>query len=68
MHKLIARLVSRLPLDLRELCHHFLLRVIDLEALSLEADVPRYLGQFAGVLIMISCLRAMGALLFPPPP
>ncbi len=68
MHKLIAQLVSRLPLDFRVLCHHFLLRVIDLEALSLEADVPRYLGQFAGVLIMISSMRALGALFFPPPP
>jgi hypothetical protein len=32
------------------------LRVIDLEALSIQADVVRFLGQFAGVLIMISLL------------
>jgi hypothetical protein len=59
---------EKLPLEFRVLCAQFLLRVVDLEALSIEADVPRFLGQFAGVLIMISCMRALGALWFPPPP
>jgi len=68
MHKLIERLIARIPLPFRVLLNQFLLRVVDLEALSIEADVPRFLGQFAGVLIMISCMRAIGALFFPPPP
>jgi hypothetical protein len=42
--------------------------VVDLEALSIEADIPRFLGQFAGILIFISLMRALGALWFPPPP
>jgi hypothetical protein len=61
MHKLIDKLVSRLPLDFRVLCRQFLLRVIDLEALSIQADVVRFLGQFAGVLIMISIISAIGS-------
>src|SRR5579872_2341568 len=68
MPRLIERLIARIPLPFRVLHHQFLLRVIDLEALSIEEDVPRFLGQFAGILIMISCMRALGALLFPPPP
>jgi len=36
----------------------FVLRVIDLEALSIDADIPRFLGQFAGVLIMFSFIHA----------
>ena len=68
MPSLIERLIARIPLQVRVLHRQFLLRVIDLEALSIEADVPRFLGQFAGILIMISCMRALGALLFPPPP
>jgi hypothetical protein len=64
----IDRLIARIPLTFRVLHRQFLLRVIDLEALSIEADVPRFLGQFAGILIMISCMRALGALMFPPPP
>jgi hypothetical protein len=36
----------------------FLLRVIDIEALSMDADIPRFLGQFAGVLIMFSFIHA----------
>jgi hypothetical protein len=68
MPKLIERLIARIPLQFRVLYRQFLLRVIDLEALSIQADVPQFLGQFAGVLIMISCLRAMGTLFFPPPP
>jgi hypothetical protein len=58
----LRRLTDRLPLQFRVLYKQFLLRVIDLEALSIEADVPRFLGQFAGVLILISVLRAIGLL------
>lgn len=68
MPNLIARLIERIPLPVRVLHRQFLLRVIDLEALSIEADVPSFLGQFAGILILISCMRALGALFFPPPP
>ncbi|HET7346256.1 MAG TPA: hypothetical protein VFJ10_02945, partial [Acidobacteriaceae bacterium] len=39
-----------------------MLRVVDLEALSMQADVPRLLGQFAGVLILISVFQAIGFL------
>jgi hypothetical protein len=61
MRNVIDKLISRLPLDFRVLCRQFLLRVIDLEALSIQADVVRFLGQFAGVLIMISLLSSLGA-------
>jgi hypothetical protein len=57
----MRKLISRLPLSFRVLYGQFLLRVIDLEALSIEADIPRFLGQFAGVLIMISLLQVLGA-------
>ena len=65
---LIERYAARLPREFRVLHRQFLLRVIDLEALSLEADVPAYLGQFAGILIMLSLCHALGLLWFPPPP
>lgn len=68
MPKLLAAIAERLPFEFRVLHRQFLLRVVDLEALSIEADIPRFLGQFAGILIMISLLRALGALAFPPPP
>ena len=45
------------------LYRHFLLRVIDLESLSIEADIPRFLGQFAGVLILIGVFQALGFLI-----
>jgi hypothetical protein len=41
MHELIEKLIARLPLDFRVLYRQFLLRVIDLEALSIQADVTR---------------------------
>jgi hypothetical protein len=63
MPKPIRKLIARLPLTYRVLYGQFLLRVIDLESLSIEADIPRFLGQFAGVLIMISLLQAAGAFL-----
>src|SRR5579871_2852652 len=52
-------LLSRLPLEYRVLCRQFLLRVVDLEALSIEADIPQFLGQFAGVAIMISIVHSV---------
>lgn len=68
MRRLLIRLAQRLPLQFRVLHRQFLLRVVDLEALSIEADIPRFLGQFAGILIFISVMRAIGALAFPPAP
>ncbi|MGB8262058.1 MAG: hypothetical protein WCE75_16995, partial [Terracidiphilus sp.] len=61
MHKLLLRLAQRLPLEFRVLYGQFLLRIVDLEALSIEADVPRFLGQFAGLLILFSLMQALGA-------
>ena len=61
MHKAIHFLIAGLPLDFRVLCRQFLLRVIDLEALSIQADVVGFLGQFAGVLIMFSFISTISA-------
>jgi hypothetical protein len=58
MHDLIEQLAARLPLDFRILYRQFLLRVIDLETLSIQADVTAFLGQFAGILIMLSLVHA----------
>lgn len=52
------------PLQFRVLYRQFLLRVIDLEALSIQADIPRYLGQFGGVLIMFSVIYAFRAFVY----
>jgi len=62
-------LLSRLPLEYRVLCRQFLLRVVDLEALSIEADIPQFLGQFAGVAIMFSIVHSViaWAYFFPMP-
>lgn len=57
----MRNLFERLPLQFRVLWRQSLLRVVDLEALSMEADIPRFLGQFAGVLIMMSLIGAVGA-------
>lgn len=65
--RLFDRWTQRLPLQLRVLHRQFLLRVVDLEALSIEADIPSYLGQFAGILIMLSLCHAFGLMFFPPP-
>lgn len=54
---LFDRVSARLPLTFRVLHQQFLLRVIDLEALSIEADIPGFLGQFAGVLIMFGFIH-----------
>ena len=66
MHNLICKFVDRLPLQFRVLYRQFLLRIVDLEALSIEADIPRFLGQFAGVLMMFSMINALGLLIHPP--
>jgi hypothetical protein len=50
-------------LQLRVLFRLFLVRVIDLEALSVQADVIKLLGQFAAVLAMISIIQGGVALL-----
>ena len=49
-------------LQLRVLYRLFLMRVVDLEALSAEADVIKLLGQFAAVLAMISIIQGGAAL------
>jgi hypothetical protein len=70
MHKSIQALLERLPLQFRVLYHQFLLRVVDLEALSIQADIIGFLGQFAGVLIMLSIVfivRLVGPTLMMPP-
>ena len=59
MPELLRTSLDRLPLDFRVLCRQFMLRVIDLEALSIEADVTGYLGQFAGVAIMVSAVHTL---------
>jgi hypothetical protein len=46
------------PLQFHVLYRQFLLRVVDLETLSIKADVIGFLGQFAGVLIMVSLIFA----------
>lgn len=48
--------------EFRILYRQFLLRVVDLELLSVDADVPRFLGQFASVLVFISIVGAIGLL------
>ena len=62
MRSLIHKLLGHVPLQFRVLYRQFLLRVVDLEALSIKADIPRFLGQFAGVLIMFSLIRGLGFL------
>ncbi len=49
-------------LQLRVLYRLFLMRVIDLETLSVQADVIKLLGQFAAVLAMISIIQGGVAL------
>lgn len=60
------RLLEHLPLKFRVLCRQFFLRVVDLEALSIQADLVGFLGQFAGVLIMFSLIHAVRAYVFVP--
>src|ERR1039458_5376494 len=65
MHRLLRKLRDRLPLEFRVLYRQFLLRIVDLESLSVEARVPRVPGQFAGVLMMFSMIQALGLLIHP---
>src|ERR1700721_1545329 len=58
----MRKLGELLPRQVRILYRQFLLRVVDLEALSIQADIPRFLGQFASVLIFISLIGAAGLL------
>ena len=58
----MPKLVPMLPVPFRVLYRQFLLRVVDLEALSVEADIPRFLGQFASILVFISLVSAIGLL------
>ncbi len=60
--RLFGRWVAQLPLDFRVLYKQFLLRILDLEALSIEADMVEYLAQFAGILIFISWIQSVGVL------
>lgn len=58
---LLVRLVGGVPFKFRVLCRQFMLRVVDLESLSLDADVTAYLGQFAGIAIMGSVIHSIVA-------
>ena len=62
----MRRLPENSTLQFLVLFRQFLLRVIDLEALSIQADVIGFLGQFAGVLIMLSMIHAVRAYVFIP--
>lgn len=53
-----------LPEQLRLLYQQFFLRIFDLESLSTQADVVGYLGQFAGVFIMLSLIHALAAYIY----
>ena len=66
MPDLVDPLLRRLPLQFRVLCRQFLLRVIDLEALSVKADVTAFLGQFSGILIMFSLILSARAVMSSP--
>ena len=63
MRDAIRKLTDWSTLEFLVLYRHFLLQVIDLESLSIEADIPRFLGQFAGVLILIGGFQALGFLI-----
>ena len=62
MRKAFLGLLDRLPLSFRVLYRQFLTRVVDLETLSIDADILQLLGQFVGVLILISVLQTLGVL------
>jgi hypothetical protein len=61
----LPEVLNRLPLQFRVLCRQFLLRVVDLEALSIKADVIAFLGQFAGILVMFSLILSAMAVMHP---
>ncbi|MGA2249408.1 hypothetical protein [Terracidiphilus sp.] len=60
--RIFGRWAQRLPMDFRILYKQFLLRILDMEALSVEADMVEYLAQFAGILIFISGIQSLGVL------
>jgi hypothetical protein len=51
-------------LQFRVLYRQFVLRIVDLEALSSKADVIKLLGQLASILVMFSVIQALLALIF----
>jgi hypothetical protein len=59
----MRKFVELLPPQFRILYRQFLLRVVDLEALSVRADIPRFLGQFASILVFVSLTGALGLLM-----
>jgi len=63
MKRVLSSVAKKLPLQFRVLYRQFLLRVVDLEALSIEADVTKLLGQMAGILILYSVLTTLGLLM-----
>ncbi|HEX8712855.1 MAG TPA: hypothetical protein VF730_13340 [Terracidiphilus sp.] len=67
MRNAMRKIAERLPLEFRVLYAQFLARVVDLEALSIGADIPRFIAQFAGVLILIDAFRTLGFLFFGQP-
>jgi hypothetical protein len=64
MREFLHRLLHRLPLSFRVLYGQFLLRIVDFEALSVEADVTGFLGQFAGIAIMLSLIHTFIAYIY----
>ena len=64
MRRFLRSSTEVLPREFRVLYRQFLLRVVDLEALSVHADVTRFLGQFAGLLILINVFQTIGFLFF----
>lgn len=68
----VRKLSDRLPLQFRVLYNVFLLRVIDLEILSDDADTAKLLGQFAGMFATFSFVTSLPFILvglprIPPP-
>jgi hypothetical protein len=61
---LLTHVVGGLPFKFRVLSRQFMLRVIDLEALSAQADVTGYLGQFVGIAIMGSMIHSLIAFIY----
>jgi hypothetical protein len=51
-------------LEFRILYRQFLLRIVDLESLSSKADIEGFVGQFGGVLIMLSLIHAFIAVIY----
>ncbi len=54
--------MTRLPF--RVLYREFLFRLVDLELIAPQGDITRLLGQFTGLLLFLSSVRALGGLFF----